>query len=124
MRSKLNIAALGAACLLIAACGKPQVTAPPAGDPIAKALAEGAALVDVRTPEEFADGHFPGAVNIPSGDVGDLSVFPQDGPVVLYCRSGRRASGVLEKLQASGRADVYNLGGLDDGEPYGLRPAE
>ena len=115
---------LGSMLLLLAACPKQEVvTAENAPqDPIAVALSQGAALIDVRTPKEFASGHLPGAINLPSGAAVDVNAFPQDTPIVLYCKSGRRATGVLKKLEAAGRNDVYNMGGVDDGERYGLTP--
>ena len=64
-------------------------------------------LVDVREAEEFAAGHVPGAVNLP------LSTFkaeqlppPSEIPVVLMCRSGRRAGEALTIAEAAGRSDV------------------
>ena len=64
-------------------------------------------LVDVREAEEFAAGHVPGAVNLP------LSTFkaeqlppPSEIPVVLMCRSGRRAGEAMTIAEAAGRSDV------------------
>ena len=64
-------------------------------------------LVDVREADEFANGHIPGAVNLP------LSAFkaeqlppPSEVPVVLMCRSGRRAGQALAIVEATGRTDV------------------
>ena len=64
-------------------------------------------LVDVREADEFASGHIPGAVNLP------LSAFkaeqlppPSEVPVVLMCRSGRRAGQALAIVEATGRSDV------------------
>ncbi|SFM41071.1 Rhodanese-like domain-containing protein [Pleomorphomonas diazotrophica] len=64
-------------------------------------------LVDVREADEFAAGHVPGSVNMP------LSAFkveqlppPSEIPVVLMCRSGRRAGEALAIAEAAGRSDV------------------
>ena len=64
-------------------------------------------LVDVREADEFAVSHIPGAVNLP------LSTFtaeqlppPSDIPVVLMCRSGRRAGQAVDVAEAAGRSDV------------------
>jgi len=64
-------------------------------------------LVDVREAGEYAAGHVPGATNLP------LSTFkaeqlppPSEIPVVLMCRSGRRAGEALAIAEAAGRADV------------------
>ncbi len=81
---------------------------------------EGAILLDVRTPEEFEDGHLPGAINIPHDEVPerideiDARVKSRDAPVVVYCRSGRRASQAQQSLQQQGFSQVVNLGGLSD----------
>ena len=68
-------------------------------------------LLDVRTPKEFADGHIPGAVNLPvDGLRGRLGELPKDRPIVAYCQVGQRgyiATRIL--VQAGFRA--CNLGG-------------
>ena len=56
-------------------------------------------LLDVRTPEEFASGHIPGAVNISVESLAQrLSEVPQDKPVVVYCRSGSRSNQAAQIL--------------------------
>src|SRR5690554_7755207 len=53
---------------------------------------ENAFIVDVRTPGEFASGHFEGAVNIPVKEVEqNLSKFDGEEQIVVYCRSGARS---------------------------------
>ncbi len=79
----------------------------------AKALvAEGAALIDVRTPGEFAGGAIDGARNIPvqvldqrMDEIGDKAA-----PVVVYCASGMRSNSAMRSLQAAGFQKVYDLG--------------
>jgi rhodanese-related sulfurtransferase len=70
-------------------------------------------VVDVRTPEEFAEGHVPGAVNIPLATVGDnLAAFgANDNSIVVYCRSGYRAGKALEVLSNAGYTNLYHLEG-------------
>lgn len=84
----------------------------------------GAPIVDVREPDEFADGHLPGAVNIPRG----LLEFEVDGhpavnyetsealshrerPVVLYCLSGGRSALAAEALKRLGFTSPVSLAG-------------
>ena len=74
----------------------------------------GAVLLDVRTPEEYAQGHLPGSINLPLQNIFRVTEeVPEQGtPVFLYCHSGarsRRAAAFLEKL---GYENVCNLGGI------------
>jgi rhodanese-related sulfurtransferase len=79
-----------------------------------KLVAEGAALVDVRTPEEFAAGHLQGAVNIPLSQVEKrLKEFgPKDRPIVVYCRSGSRSASAARTLKSNGYLQVQDLGSM------------
>ena len=74
----------------------------------------GAHLVDVRTPEEYAAGHLPGAVNIPVDQIAARreDVGPLDEPVVVYCHSGRRSGLAAAQLKAAGFQSVYDLGAM------------
>jgi phage shock protein E len=76
----------------------------------------GAKVVDVRSPDEFADGAYPGAVNIPLGSLGSRigELGPKEGAIVLYCASGARSAQAARMLKQAGFADVVNAGGLDD----------
>lgn len=75
---------------------------------------EGALLLDVRTPEEFASGHLPGAVNVPVDQLPRRldEVGSKDKPVVVYCRSGRRSAIAAETLQGGGFQSVHDLGAM------------
>ncbi len=77
-------------------------------------VADGAALIDVRSPEEFASGHIDGARNIPVGQIGQRAaeVGDKDGPVVVYCRSGMRSAQAKSTLESAGFTKVHNLGGM------------
>ena len=78
-------------------------------------IKSGAKIIDVRTPEEFRDGAYPGAVNIPLSELGQrLSEISKDKPVVLYCQSGARSASAARKLKQAGYTDVINAGGLSD----------
>jgi rhodanese-related sulfurtransferase len=71
-----------------------------------------ALLVDVRTDEEFADGHAKGAVNIPLHELNARAKeLPTDRPIVLYCRSGARSASAGGMLARQG-FEVYDAGGL------------
>ena len=68
-------------------------------------------LLDVRTPKEFAEGHLPGAVNIPVDDLrGRLGELPRDRRILAYCQVGMRGYIATRILLQKG-FDVANLGG-------------
>jgi phage shock protein E len=83
---------------------------------IAELIKAGARVVDVRTEDEFADGAYPGAVNVPVGALGARlkELEPKDRPVVVYCASGARSAMAAKILKSSGWAEVVNAGGLAD----------
>jgi len=71
-------------------------------------------LIDVRTPEEFQEGHIEGALNIDfySEDFEkEFHKLDKDQPVYLYCRSGYRSNQSAIKLKEMGFKDVYDLEG-------------
>lgn len=74
----------------------------------------GVTLVDVRTEDEYALGHIPGAINVPLDDLRErMGEIPADRPVYLYCGVGLRGYLASNILKANGYADVRNLiGGL------------
>jgi rhodanese-related sulfurtransferase len=76
-------------------------------------LQEGATVIDVRTPQEFAQQHLPGALNMPLESLGDnLQELPQ-GVLLLHCKSGMRSNMATGLLRKRGYDSVYNLGGID-----------
>lgn len=76
-------------------------------------VANGALLLDVRTPEEFADRHLDGAVNIPVQELGARvrELGAKDRPVVVYCRSGARSASATKLLKNAGY-EVLDIGGI------------
>lgn len=69
-------------------------------------------LVDVRTPEEFADGHIAGAINIPLQVLSArMNELPTDTPLVIYCRSGNRSGQAMQILADANYTQIYDLGG-------------
>jgi len=71
-------------------------------------------VLDVRTPEEFAAGHLPGAVNIPHTElaarVAELD-SSRESDIVVYCRTGTRAATALAVLEKSGFKRLFHLEG-------------
>ena len=78
-------------------------------------LGENRQLIDVRTPEEYGQGHIDGAVNINFYDDDFAQQLEQklnkEQPVMLYCRSGSRSAQSAEQLKALGFKEVYDLEG-------------
>ncbi|WP_439106130.1 rhodanese-like domain-containing protein [Congregibacter sp.] len=102
--------------VMLAACGGADETKQAA----LAAVQGGALLVDVRTAEEFATGHLPGAVNIPHGEIVEgLAALetPKSTEIVLYCRSGNRSGIATKSLSAAGFSNAMNAGGYSALKP-------
>lgn len=73
-------------------------------------------ILDVRTPEEFAESHLVGATNIPVDDlvekVFDLNQLPKNQEYLIYCRSGARSFGACQYLDPLGYKTTNLIGGL------------
>ena len=114
------------AVLLLYGCTKTkqEVTYTQISQAEAKRIMEeetGYLIVDVRTEEEYAQGHIPGAVNIPNESITDTKpeqLPDQKQKLLVYCRSGNRSKQASEKLAALGYTGVYEFGGINtwDGE--------
>lgn len=75
-------------------------------------LAPGHALIDVRSAEDYAAGHVPGAVNVPFDDVlADPARTYGDGPVHVVCQSGRRSMKAATAMSEAGVPAVSVAGG-------------
>jgi rhodanese-related sulfurtransferase len=84
----------------------------------AKTLIEGGAgIIDVRTPQEYAEGHLSGALNIDvtapdfADRVGELA---KDVTYVVYCRSGNRSASAVDQMSDLGFTDLNDAGGFAD----------
>lgn len=76
-------------------------------------LAAGALVIDVRTPQEFADCHLPSAINIPLGELSTTlprQVPDKNKPLLLHCLSGGRSAIATNQLRSMGYSKVFNLG--------------
>ncbi len=105
-------------CLLFGAF-QAHADAPPAFDPVpqpvllqylgGKGVFE---LIDARSAEEYASGHVWGAVNVPhDSDLKAMTALPEDldRSVVLYCKTGKRANALKQRMLAMGYTDVKVL---------------
>lgn len=73
--------------------------------------------IDVRTAEEYAQGHIAGSINIPYEIIGgEISSITRnvDSDIRVYCRSGRRSGVAMDTLKGMGYANVINEGGYED----------
>lgn len=80
-------------------------------DEVDQAVADGVALIDVRTAQEFARGAIPGAVNIPVDELRDRLDEVPTGPVIVHCAVGVRGHVAARILSQRGWDDVRNLDG-------------
>ena len=84
-------------------------------------LAKGGLLIDVRSPEEYAEGHVKGARLIPHTQFFSADILAEkDASIYLYCKMGPRAEFAASVLKERGYTKVTNLGGLDDMEALGF----
>ena len=144
-----SIVMILAAGLLLASCAaSPMQTTAPANSPTAAVLPtpdataaqaqarlitpeeakqrlaseQGIVLLDVREPDEYAEGHIAGSVLLPLGDITakvEVTVPDKDTVVFVYCRSGRRSALAADELVKLGYTQVFDLGGIIDW-PYGV----
>lgn len=79
-------------------------------------IENGALLIDVRTQEEFDAGHIEGAINIPYQETNALMNAigaDKQRPVVVYCRSGKRAGRAKATLDENGYSNIFNATGYE-----------
>lgn len=124
---KIMILLLGV-LLLITGCGEEEIEKTDAGyTKISMDLAETymeekeVQIVDVRTEEEYQQGHIKGAINIPLHAIDGTVVAKlkdYDQMILVYCESGNRSIQASAKFASLGYTNVYEIGGLDeyDGE--------
>ena len=80
--------------------------------------------IDVRSADEFKQGHLSNAINVPHDKIAQqiAQIEPnKNAPINLYCRSGRRAEVALQELKKLGYNQVINHGGYDDLIKQGLK---
>jgi len=81
---------------------------------VVRLMNQGAAVIDVRSAEEYLQGHIRGARHIPVADIGSAAESLKrykDKPVVVCCERGARAAAALRSLQDQGFRQVVNLRG-------------
>lgn len=94
------------------ALGAGPACAGEAGEAAKAWVQQGAALIDVRSAEEFAGGHLDGAKNIPVQELEARAAEVPKGKVVVYCHSGSRSARAARLLRERGY-EVLDLGAMD-----------
>ena len=111
---RLPLALVACAITFMAEAAGPGSIEPKAlGDRIAWAD-QALVVLDVRTPAEYAEGHVPGAINIPNGELAARVAELADAKsrdIVVYCRSGVRAAQALDVLDKAGFKRLFHLQG-------------
>ena len=80
-------------------------------------IEEGYIILDVRTQEEYDEGHIPGAILIPNTEIGDRAedeLTDKNQLILVYCRSGRRSKLAAEILVKLGYTNIREFGGIID----------
>ena len=74
----------------------------------------GAVLLDVRTLQEYREGHIPGSKNVPLQELDKVNsvVENKDAMLYVYCRSGARSRQAVSMLKHMGYPNVHNIGGI------------
>lgn len=78
---------------------------------------EGYVILDVRTEEEYTQGHIPGAILIPDYEIetkAEVILTDKDQMILVYCRSGRRSKNAAQALLELGYTDIREFGGIID----------
>ncbi len=107
--------AVGAALLiLISACSSGGVTNQGASDFSKTIERSGTQIIDVRTPDEFSQGHISGAINIDVEDASfesKIATLDKSVTYAVYCHSGRRSAIATTKMSSKGFTSLFNLDG-------------
>ena len=73
-------------------------------------------VIDVRTKEEYEQGHVKDAINIPYDELDSNLELKKDDIILVYCRSGTRSNIAYNTLKKMGYKVVYDLGSIDNVE--------
>ena len=77
-------------------------------------VTDGAVLLDVRTPDEYRQGHIPGSKNVPLQSIDKVTVMINNKatPIFVHCLSGARSRQAAVILKQLGYTNVKNIGGI------------
>ncbi|WP_154668793.1 rhodanese-like domain-containing protein [Niameybacter massiliensis] len=74
-------------------------------------------ILDVRTLEEYNEGHIEGATLLPDNEIknkAEITLYDKEEVILVYCRSGRRSEAAAKVLVEMGYTKVYDFGGIVD----------
>lgn len=97
-------------CLLITGCGTKYETI---DSNKAMTIINGdsnTVIIDVRSRDEFNEGHIKNAINIPLDEIKDIN-YNKETNIILYCATGVRSSEAAKELSSLGYTKIYNLDG-------------
>lgn len=121
---KKLFAVLGASTFFLTGCGSESSNGLGALDFQAKTQEAGVVTLDVRTPEEFKEGHLVNALNINVEGAtfdSEVSKLDKDATYAVYCRSGRRSSVAIDRMKDAGFTNLVNMNaGILEWEAAGL----
>lgn len=118
-----RILILGAMCLLLCSCGDKESNEIKPGKINCSEMKEimesdnNPRLIDVRTIEEYNEGHLDSALNIPVDNISSIQTYDSinfETPIIVYCRSGNRSARAKEELNKLGYLKVYDLGAMSN----------
>lgn len=77
-------------------------------------MTKNAVLIDVRTKEEYDQGHIPDSINLPLSNLDQIlkEVPDKNTPLFVYCQSGSRSARAAKSMKKAGYVDVTNIGGI------------
>jgi rhodanese-related sulfurtransferase len=114
-RRRVRSAAFAASATLTLALGACSAGGTGASPATASEKVAGAIILDVRTPQEFAEGHLEGAVNL-DVNAADFTTRLRDldpaGRYLVYCRSGNRSKQAIDRMKAAGFTTLTDLGSV------------
>ena len=95
-------------CLLLSACSERYKTI--TTNEALELMDNGAIVIDVRSDEEYNEGHIKGAINIPVDEINNIT-YDKDKTLIIYCATGVRSTNAVNTLADMGYTSLYNLDG-------------
>lgn len=93
---------------MLTACGNAYRTI--ASNEAMSLIENGAIIIDVRTADEYNEGHIANSINIPVDNINEIT-YEKDTKIIVYCASGVRSANAAKALVDAGYTNVYNLDG-------------